>query len=442
MEQTIGRKFTFTSLIKFATPTIFMMIFFSSYTVIDGIFVARYVGEAALAAVNVVFPMINITIGIGIMFANGGCALVAKTMGEGETDLARKQFTLLVFSATLIGCILAICSLLFLTPSIKLLGATKLLFPYCYDYARIMMLFAPIMVLKMLFDYFFVAAGKPQLAFYNSILGGVINIVFDYILIVSFDMGIKGAAWATVLGNFLPAAVGVLYFTFSDNLLHFQQMSRDIKVVWKSCYNGASEMVTQLSTGLTTYLFNFLMLKYIGESGVTAITIVLYAEFLLSAICLGFSSGVAPIISYHYGSKDKVELKKLIKYCYTFIIIISLVSFTVAQVAAEPLLGIFSRHGTEVYQVTVKGFHLFAISFLFAGINILTAGIFTAFSNGTISAVVSFMRNFLFIVLYMGILPPYLGINGIWLSVPFADISAIFISGYLLKKYKVFKGYI
>lgn len=442
MEQTIGKKFTFFSLVRFAFPTICMMVFFSLYTVIDGIFVSRYVGEDALAAVNIVYPMMNITIGLAIMFATGGCAIVAKTMGEGNLPLAKQRFSSIFAVATVFGVGAAILSLLFLTPCITFLGATPALLQYCYDYAQIMMAFAPVMILKLLFDYFFVAAGKPSFGFYNALLGGVTNIVLDWLLIAYFDFGIKGAAWATVIGYAIPAAMGLFYFSLGKNTLQFSKFNIETRILVKACSNGSSEMVTQLSLGLTTYLFNLLMLKYIGEAGVTAITIVLYAEFLLTAIFLGFSSGVAPVISYHYGSANRNELKKILRNCYKFIFILSIVSFLCAQWYADPLISIFTGSDSAVYPIARSGFQLFAFSFLFVGITILSSAVFTAFSNGKISALISFMRNCSLLVFFMLLLPFLFGLNGIWLAVPVTDATAIFISAYFIRKYRVLHGYI
>lgn len=442
MEQAIGKKFNFFSLVRFAFPTICMMVFFSLYTVIDGIFVSRYVGEDALAAVNIVYPMINITIGLAIMFATGGCAIVAKTMGEGNLPLAKQRFSSIIAVATAFGIGLAAISLLFLTPCITFLGATPVLLQYCYDYAQIMMAFAPVMILKLLFDYFFVAAGKPSFGFYNALLGGITNIALDWLLIAYFDFGIKGAAWATVIGYALPAAMGLFYFGFGKNPLRFSKFAIETNVLLKTCSNGSSEMVTQLSLGLTTYLFNILMLRYIGEAGVTAITIVLYAEFLLTAIFLGFSSGVAPIISYHYGSANREELKKILRNCYKFILLLSGISFAFAQGYAEPLILIFTGADSAVYPIALRGFRLFAFSFLFVGFTILSSSVFTAFSNGKTSALISFMRNCALLVFYMLLLPMIFKLDGIWLAVPITDATAIFVSAYFIRKYRIFHGYI
>lgn len=442
MENAIARDFRFLSFLKFTIPTICMMVLFSLYTIVDGIFVARYVGERALAATNIVYPMLNVVLGVAIMFATGGCAFVAKTMGEGKLEAARKRFTFIVIAAALLGSFIAAVFVIFLEPIIYFLGATAALYAYSSDYAAIMSIFAPVIILKIVFDYFFVAAGRPKLGLYNAILGGVSNILLDYLFIAVWGWGIQGAAWATVIGYSLPCAVGLVYFAFSKHALHFVRPEIEWKTLTVTCGNGYSEMVTELSLAVTTFLFNFMMLKYLGEDGVAAITIILYAEFLLTAVYLGFSSGAAPIVSYNFGARDRERLKRLMRYGYCSIMASSVVSFLLAQIFAVPLVSLFVDPGTAVYEITLFGFRLFAVSFLLSGFNIFSSGMFTAFSNGRTSAILSFCRNFAFILLFMAVLPAAFGANGIWLVVAAADVAALLVNIGFLRSYRVLKGYI
>lgn len=442
MTNNLNKTFSFFTLIKFTIPSVIMMIIFSLYTIIDGVFIARFVGDDALAATNIVYPLINLILGTAIMFATGGSAIIAKTMGEGNLDLAKRQFSFITFFATIAGFIIAILGVMFLNEILFLLGATQALYSYCLDYGKIMIAGAPIIIIKMLFDYFFVTAGKPKLGFYNSLLGGFTNILLDYIFIVVYQLGISGAALATIFGYILPAITGSLFFFNKKNLLSFCQPIFDFKIIIKACSNGYSEMITQLSVGITTFLFNFVMLKYLGESGVAAITIVLYAEFLLTAGYIGFSSGTAPLISYNLGRKNIPNLKVLIRYSYTFIGITSVLSFFVAFLIADDLIAIFSVSEKTVYDITLNGFKIFALSFLLSGSNIFTSALFTALSNGKISAIISFSRSLFFFLLGMAILPQIFSINGIWLVVPFADLCTFILAYYFIRKYNILQGYL
>ena len=438
----LSKRYHFFSLIKFTMPSVIMMVIFSLYTIIDGMFIARFVGDAALAATNIVYPLINIILGTAIMFATGGSAIIAKTMGEGDFKLANRQFSFLILFSVLIGILIAIFGIMFFHEIIFSLGATQSLYSYCADYGKIMVIGAPVMILKMLFDYFFVTAGKPKLGFYNSLLGGFSNIILDYVFIVTFDMGISGAALATIIGYILPAITGALYFANKQNLLSFSVPVYDLKIIAKACGNGYSEMITQLSVGITTFLFNMIMLKHLGENGVAAITIVLYAEFLLTAAYIGFSSGVAPLLSYNLGSRNVQQLKSLIKYSYAFIFLTSILSFCFSILIAADLIALFAGAEQTVYDITLHGFQLFSLSFLLSGSNIFTSALFTALSNGKISAIISFSRSLLFFIIGMILLPSFLGIDGVWLIVPFADFTALILSCYFIVKHRVFHGYI
>lgn len=429
MSNVLAKKYTVTSLLKFTAPTIIMMIFMSLYTMVDGVFVSRFVGTDALSAVNIVYPYLGIILAVGIMLATGGCAVIAKKMGEKNSQGAKENFSMLVILGFMLGVLLAIIGMLFLEPLLEFLGADAKIYPYAADYLTVLMFFFPLSILQMLFQYFFVTAGKPNLGLIATVLGGVANIVFDYVFIVLFDMNIAGAALATGIGYSIPALFGVYYFmTHKHGSLYFVKPALDKKAIFDSCSNGASEMVTNLSTALTTYLFNIMMLKYLGSDGVAAITIVLYAQFLLTALYLGYSSGVAPIISYNYGDQNSIELKKLVRISVIFIIICSLITYFAAIILAAPIVGIFAKVGSNVYEIALNGFGLFSLSYLFIGINIFASALFTALSNGKVSAIISFARTFLFILIAILLLPQIMGVDGIWLSIPFAEVMALIVS--------------
>ena len=437
----LAREFRFSSLIRFALPTIVMMLILSMYTIVDGIFVARFVGANALSAVNIAMPLVNIVTGIGIMFATGGSAIVAKEMGEGKEDNARRHFTLIVVFSACIGVLFALVGLFFTGPVTRALGATEILYADCYTYSYICLLFAPACIVKCLFDYFLITAGKPQLGLLNSVLGGVINVALDYVFIVPMGMGIAGAAIATGLGQLLPALAGIAYFWLSKNALRFQRTGLDGHMLVHCCTNGASEMVTNLSMGITTFLFNMAMLHYLGEDGVAAITIVLYAQFLMVSVFLGFTSGVAPVISFHYGARNWKQEQRIVRYCYCFIAAVSVLTLAASIWLAPVLMGVFSPKGTRVYDIALHGFYLFAWSFLPVGINIFASGMFTAFSNGLVSGFLSLLRTLVFVVTGILVLPLFWGLDGVWLTIPFAELTAVFFSLALTWKHRARYGY-
>ncbi len=436
MSNSLESKINLASLIKYTLPTVIMMVFFSLSTIIDGIFVSRYVGSNALSATNIVYPVINILIGISIMFATGGNAIVAKYMGEGKNQEAKETFTLITLSALAIGLIVAVVSIIFIKDIIYALGSTESLYKNCYDYLLVVLVFAPVMILKLFFDYFLVTAGVPKLGLISSVSGGIINILLDYVFIVTFNMGALGAALATCTSYAIPAIVGIVYFSRKSNVLCFAKPKFNIKLILDSCMNGSSEMVTQMSGAVTTFLYNSAMLKFLGEDGVASITIILYVQFLLNSAYIGFTSGVSPRISYNYGSKDEEQVRKLVKYSFTIISIFAIFVFVSSRYFSNVIIGMFSSEGTSLYNITLNGFMIFSFNFLFVGMNIFTSGMFTAFSNGKISAMLSILRTFILFTIGIIILPSFLGVNGVWMVVPFAEITTLIVSIICINKYK------
>ena len=436
MSSSLNNKITLKSLIKFTLPTVIMMVFFSLSTIIDGVFLSRYVGANALSASNIVYPVINILIGISVMFATGGNAIVAKYMGEGKSQEAKETFTLITLSALATGIIVALISVVFIKDIIYALGATDSLYKNCFDYLIVFLIFAPALILKLFFDYFLVTAGVPKLGLISSVSGGVINVILDYLFIVVFDMGALGAALATCMSYAIPAIVGIVYFSRKSNILCFTKPKFNMKLILDSCMNGSSEMVTQMSGAVTTFLYNIAMMRFLGEDGVASITIILYVQFLLNSAYIGFTSGVSPRISYNYGSKDEVQIKKLVKYSFTIISVFAIFVFISSRFFSDTIISVFSPKGTNLYNIASNGFMIFSFNFLVVGINVFTSGMFTAFANGKVSALLSILRTFVLFTIGIMILPKYLGVNGVWMVVPFAEFTTLIVSIIFINKYK------
>lgn len=443
MNQSLAREFNFWQLIRYSLPSIIMMVFMSLYTIVDGVFVSRFVSTDALSAVNIVYPVINLVLGVAIMLATGGSAVVARLLGEGKNREAKQNFTLIVVSGFAAGIVISVVGLAFSGPIVRMLGANDALFPLCQDYLNILLFFAPAYVLQMLFQTFLMTAGRPILGLLFTVLAGVINGILDYVFIVPLNMGISGAALATACGYLVPAVAGVLFFMLNKQGLHFMRPKFRGRVLLQSCFNGSSEMVTNLSTSVVTFLFNVLMLRYLGADGVAAITIVLYTQFLMTAVHLGFALGVAPVISYNFGSGSHARLQSTFRSCMIFTVAASVLVFLIAFVFPSPIVSIFSEAGSPVYQIALHGFLLFSFNYLFSGVNIFSSAFFTALSNGKISAIISFMRTFVFIIAGMAVLPFFLQVDGIWLAVPIAELLTVFLSFFYLssqrKRYRYAK---
>lgn len=442
MSNSISKEFKFFSLLRFAFPTMIMMVFMSLYTIVDGIFISRLVGTDALSATNIVYPAISLLIAVGVMLATGGSAIIAKKMGEKKEQEAREDFSFIVLTGFMIGLIFMVVGNIFIDPIVRLLGSTDALMDYCVGYLSVCLYLAPACILQLLFQTFFVTAGKPMLGLILTISGGVANMVLDYLFMGVFHMGVEGAALATGIGQLIPALIGFIYFLFVRHSLYLVKPKIRWSVLAESSFNGSSEMVTNLSGAIVTFLYNIMMLKLVGETGVAAITIVLYGQFLFNALYMGFSMGVAPVISYNYGSANNRMLKRIFKICMLFITVSSVIVTVFALVMSPIIVEVFTAVGTETYTLAKTGFFLFSLNFIFAGVNIFASSMFTAFSDGKTSAIISFVRTFVLIVINILILPALIGVNGVWLSVPLAEFMSVFLSGYFFVKKKKKYNYV
>lgn len=441
MSYSLSKKFTFASLLAFALPTMTMMVVTSLYTVVDGFFVSHFVSTNALSAINIAYPLINVVIGIGVMLATGGNAIVARKLGEGNPTGARSTFSALMALNLIIGFSISLTGIFFAGPLAHLMGASELLLSDCTAYLRWQLAFAPALMLQMLFQTFFVTEGRPGIGLFLTILAGIVNGVLDYILIVPMKLGITGAAIATTAGYMVPALIGILYFTVSRKSLWWTPFRFSFREACETCLNGSSEMVTNLSSGVITFLFNLVMLRMAGEDGVAAITIIQYSQFLLNALFMGFAMGVAPVISFNYGCGNRTQLRQVFRTSMIFTALSSCLVFFTAEFASSVIVRLFATQDSTVYALACHGFLIFAISFLFSGLNTFSSAFFTALSDGRTSAVISFVRTFVLIAVSLAVLPLILDMDGVWLAIPVAELGAFGLSLYYLKKFRKIYGY-
>lgn len=427
MSNTIGQHFTPWSLLKFAAPSIIMMMFMSLYTIVDGIFVSRFVGSNALSSLNIVYPVINIAIAVGTMFATGGNAVISKYLGEGNIKRACQCLTQFVLFCLALSVVLVVLTFVFATPVSRFLGATDILLDDAVTYLCIVMAFAPACILQTLFQSYFVTAGRPGMGLGLMVAAGIINATLDYVFIAVMHAGIAGAAFATGIGQCLPAAAGMLFFFFTKKELRFTRCGFYPKETAQAAFNGSSEMVTQLSVAIITFLYNIILLRLAGEHGVAAITILLYSEFLFNGFYLGFAIGVSPIIGFQYGAKNKAELSRLYRISFKFVAASSLVMTACAFLLSEPIASVFTKD-SQTYALACDGFKVFVVSFLFSGLNITSSGFFTALSNGKTSAIISFCRTLLFTTLALLTLPKFIGITGAWIAMPVAELCTLLVT--------------
>lgn len=435
--------FTYRKLAAFVLPTIAMMVLTSVYTMVDALFISHYAGEIALAAVNFVFPIIMLLGGLGFMFGTGGTALVAKTFGQGDSTQARRYFTQITLLAALIGCAMATLGILFLPEVCLLLGGTQDIIPDAVLYGRIMLGFLPCCILQCSFQALLVAAEKPKMAFWLSVAGGVTNIALDLLFIVVFDWGLAGAAWATGLSQAVAGLVPVLYFSRpNDSLLRFVRTGLDVRPMLQACSNGASELVTGVSASFVGMLYNYQLLQYYGENGVAAYGVVMYVAFLFGSIIFGYDMGSNPLFAYNHGAENHAELRNLFRKSLVLITGGGGLLCVAALCLSYPMAYLFVGYNAELTALAQYAFCVFAVYFALHGYNIFASGLFTAMNNGFISALIAFSRTFLFQAAAVLLLPLLFGAGGIWWSAAAAEVLALFISVFLVLRYRKRYGYL
>ncbi len=430
------------NILRFAFPTIVMTVFNTFYTMVDGLFVSNWIGMEALSAINLTAPAISLLTAISGMLATGGSAVVMKKMGEHREQEARQDFTLLILTNVVVGALMMLLGYTLMDKLLGAMGLSPAVLGYCHTYLSRYLMFTIPILLMYNFSLYLIAAGKSTLSLICTVAGGVTNIVLDYVLIVLFDLGIQGAAIATGLGYSITAVVGLLVFRRRDSLLHFQKPVFRGGVLLRASTNGLSELATSLVSGITTLLFNLAMLHYVGEDGVAAITIIMYVLMFVSALFIGYSYGVAPMISYCHGEQNHEKLNKLVGFSIRFILGTSILCTVISILATKPLVSIFTQPGSPVYELAITGNRLCSLALLFVGLNVFASGMFTALSNGVVSAVLAFSRSFLFTAASIQLLPVLLGgITGIWLATPVAEVLGAVMAAVLLLKYRKRYGY-
>ena len=421
--------FTYKKLFRFTLPSIVMMIFTSIYGVVDGYFVSNFVGKTPFAAVNFIMPFLMILGALGFMFGTGGSALISKTMGEGRQEKAKRLFSLLVYLSLFCGIVITVLGLLFLRPVASLLGAEGEMLENCVSYGRIILIALPAFMLQMEFQSFFITAEKPQLGLAVTVAAGVTNMVLDGLFVGVFRWGLAGAAAATAISQVVGGFIPLIYFLRpNSSSLRLTKTTFDGKAVIRTCTNGSSELMSNVSMSLVGMLYNAQLIKYAGEDGVAAYGVLMYVSMIFIAAFLGYSIGTAPVIGFHYGAENHTELKSLLKRSLVIIGSFSLGMVVLSEVLAYPLSKIFVGYDKGLLELTLRGFVIYSFCFLFAGVSIFGSSFFTALNNGLISALISFLRTLVFQVATVVILPLFWKIDGIWLSIVVAELLSFVVT--------------
>lgn len=410
-------------------PSIIMMVFTSIYGVVDGFFVSNIVGKTPFAAVNFIMPVLMILGSFGFMFGTGGSALIAKKMGEGKKKEARRLFSMLVYITAGTGIALSVLSMIFLPQIAKLLGADGEMLDNAVFYGRIILIALPFYMLQYEFQSFFVTAEKPNLGLYVTIIAGVANMILDALFMAVFGWGLAGAAVATAVSQCIGGIVPIVYFSLpNSSLLRLGKTRFNAKELVKTCTNGSSELMSNISTSIVSMLYNIQLLKYAGENGIAAYGVLMYVNFVFIAAFIGYTVGCAPVISYHFGAANYDELKSLRKKSMVIIASFAVVMFVLAESCAYPLSYVFVGYDGDLMSMTLRGFLISSFAFLFSGFAIFGSGFFTALNDGLTSALISFLRTLIFQIAAVILFPMILGLDGIWISIAAAEVMAVVIT--------------
>lgn len=431
MQIKLSDKFTYGKLIRFTIPSIAMMIFTSIYGVVDGLFISNFAGKTPFAAVNLIYPFLMILSTAGFVFGTGGSAIVGKYFGQQKNEKANRSFSLFVYAALILGVIFAALGIVFARPIAILLGAEGELLKNCIIYARIILLALPALILQFMFQSFLVTAEKPTLGLIVTLSSGFTNMILDAILVILLPQHLKlaGAAVATATSQFVGGFVPLIYFARKNSsILRLGKTRFDGKLLLKACGNGSSELMSNVSMSLVAMLYNVQLMKYAGEDGISAYGVMMYFSMIFSALFFGYSIGTAPIFSYNFGAQNHTELKSLLKKSLIITGIFGTSMIAISEILAAPLSRFFVGYDKALLEMTVSGFRIFALSFIFMGFAIFASSFFTALNDGLTSAIISFLRTVIFQVAAIIILPLIFGIKGIWFSIVVAEFAAVLFS--------------
>ena len=424
-------KMTYPQFLKYLVPSVLTMIFLSFYTTIDGYFVSRYAGSDALAGINIVIPITCVIFGTSVMLATGAGAIIGEKLGQKREREANEIFTFISIVLLILSIVFTLAGILFLKPICVFLGSSERLLTHVLPYAFVIFLGSIPMSFKLFFEYLVRTDGNPGVGMMMSMTGLILNVVFDFIFVALLDMGTFGAAWGTFLSIAISMLIGFNYFRKHSHI-RFCKPKVNWSVLVKSCTNGSSEMLTEMSTGITTLLFNLIIMRYFGEDGVAAVTSIMYIYYFFISFYMGIAVATAPIVSYNVGSENYGKIRETTRYSFITIAVSSVLIMAVSLLFGKQIIHLFVKDGS-VFTITWDGLKLFSPVFLFIGWNVFLSGYFTALGNGLISALISSLRFLIFVVAFILTLPKLIGVSGIWLTMPLSEAVTIFTAVYLYR---------
>lgn len=416
--------FKLSTILLFSLPSIGMQIVDNTYQVADGYFISNYIGEAAFEAENLIFPPLLIVMYVGLMFGTGASALISRELGEAHREKANAILSMTMLALAAIGLLLS-AALYFLLPDVAgWVGASDALLPNCVTYGRVLSLFMPFQMLSIAFHPLLITAERPGLGLVTTIANAAANILLDWLFVAVLGWGMEGAAVATGIAWTISAVIPLVYFSNRNHSLHFTRPALDLAALGQTVYNGASEMVDAVAYAVVALIFNLQMLRYLGEDGVGAYAVSEYVGGLFSAVFYGVSMSIVPVVGYHLGQKNKAELHSLRRNGHVLMGLLGLAMTGLCMAMAEPVSRFFVGYNTSLSALAAHALRLVSLSFLLGGITTYSSSYFTGLNEGGASLIIAAVKGFVGPLAAVWLLPLLIGVDGLWLSLPMAELLA------------------
>lgn len=437
MHQDLGTEKLSNLYMKFVIPAVISMVLSGMQSMVDGVFLGRFASTNSMASVNIAIPFMQIILGCTMIISSGSISFLGRTLGErSQTSMTKAQNIMRSSVSTLffVTVFIMMAGVLFSNQFAEVFGANSALLEETSDYIRVLAVFSPFMGFMILLGFTARLLGKPHLYLIASVLCLACNILMDFIAIELLGLGAAGAALATGFSYLAGLCVTIRPFLKKDSLLKLFGGVLDIKLINHTIYNGSSEGVTSLSAAVTIWLFNSALMQYSGEDGVAAFAVINYIGNFVILVMFGVSDGIGSLVSYNYGAGLMSRVKKILRVSLVLNFVIGILIFGVFNLYSRELIEIFITNNESIVDMAVKGSHLYSIAFLFNGFNIIQSGFHTSLGNSFNSILIAGSRGVIFVTLGMFLLPIMLGINGVWLTILFAEICTLIVYFFINKK--------
>jgi len=423
---------------SYAIPSILGMLAISSASIVDGYFVGNYVGAVGLAAINISMPIFSFLFGFALMLSIGSSVISGRLMGEGNTKLASVVFTKTILTMIISSLIVTTIIYFNIHDILILFNVSEELYTLANIYLSYLLIFIPFLMVGLVMDYFVKIDNKPSLAFFALLLSAIVNVLLDWYLIVYLEKGIFGAALATGISQIILIIVLCPHFFSKEATIKFVKPIGSWIDIIKASSNGASEFINEMSVGITIVIFNYVMIQTLGVEGIAAYTVVNY--ILMISIMIGFaiSDSLQPIISKNYGAEQNLRILKFVKLAFICVGAIGIVIILFVLSFPEFISEIFLNQNDEkTIQIVLRFISLIWPVFLFNGINMVISSYFTALHQPIPSIIIASSRSLFFPVFFITVLPLFLGDNGLFLAIPFAEFFTLGIALYFYKSKKM-----